>query len=81
MTVTRNGQPALVVVFRDEAHRPGVAQTLTFDPGTSVLVAEGMTAPDTAYSAVHSQQQFTAEVPAAVVANAENACDTATTKP
>ena len=80
-TVTRNGQPALVVVFRDEAHRPGVAQTLTFDPGTSVLVAEGMTAPDTAYSAVHSQQQFTAEVPAAVVANAENACDTATTKP
>ena len=80
-TVTRNGQPALVVVFRDEAHRPGVAQTLTFDPGTSVLVAEGMTAPDTASSAVHSQQQFTAEVPAAVIANAENACDTPTTKP
>ncbi len=84
-TVTRNGQPALVVVFRDEAHRPQVAQTLTFDPSTSVLVAEGMTAPETAYAAVYSQQRFTAVVPAAVVANAENACDSAatttTTKP
>ena len=65
-TVTRNGQPALVVVFRDEAHRPQVAQTLTFDPSTSVLVAEGMTAPETAYAAVYSQQRFTAVVPAAV---------------
>ena len=71
----------LDVSFRDEVHRPGVTQTLSFDPATTLLTGERLSAPgEIDYTARYAGHGLVASVPASVVAQAHDECSTAQTK-
>lgn len=78
---TVNGVALLDASFRDEAARPGVTATLTFDSSTSELVAESQTGGGADYAAEYSQRSLVPSVPAEVTAAAVDQCDQSDSNP
>lgn len=64
------GRTATVVDFVDESGRPGVVQSLYFDPATARLLQTGRTASDLAYSGTVVSSDVVNSIPAQVLRDA-----------